>query len=226
MPADETGFDNEVYEVKLDDYNGEYGDFPGVAKRQNDLWDLYEANTDEEMKAGGKGTNSTGENLWARLPRITVEHYDWMDATEAEGKNLTDADNDCCDRWTLTGGAGGLRTLYEALLTELATPAWHWYGMGGDDHAYDYWPNGMAMAAQFRDQLIEIGAAEAPEGQDGSPYHTTYIAENLSRVYWLVRLRWEADQARLDPGYHYSGDFDDFLSADGFGSRDILGLRT
>lgn len=218
--ANANGFDDKVYEVQLDDYNLEYGDFKGVADRQNGLWDLYERNTAEEMlraeaagRTEGLGTNGTGENLWARLPRIEVIYHDADD--EREG-----GDHDAVDRWTIRAGLGGLRTLYDDLLGELATPAWHWYGMGGDDHAYDYWPNGMAMAVQFRDQLIEAARSAGMTGQ----HEVDDVRDDLNRVYWLVRARWEADQRRTAPGHEYPGGFEDFLDAKEFGDREILGF--
>lgn len=219
-------FDDAVYEVQLDDYNLEYGDFKGVADRQNGLWDLYERNTNEEMiraqaagKTEGLGTNGTGENLWARLPRIEVTYHDADD--EREG-----GDHDAVDRWTIRGGLGGLRTLYDDLLGELATPAWHWYGMGGDDHAYDYWPNGMAMAVQFRDQLIEAARGAGMTGQ----HEVDDVRDDLNRVYWLVRARWEADARRAAEkegredmaGLEIA--FDDFMTSEEFGDREILGF--
>lgn len=193
---------HKTYKITLDDYHpGEYTNFSDWAERRNRLIDRYKAEDLDDTSP------------WANLPHVQATLVE-NDDEVAEG-----TEPDGADRWELEGTPNQLRELYHELLVQLATPAWHWYGMGGDDHAFDYWPNTMALAVQFRDALLEIASGEPDDCWAKHPYHTTYVTEDLNRVYWACRTRWEQDEAKTVPGHEYPGTFDDFLAADEFGDR-------
>src|SRR5687768_12598858 len=162
------GFATEVYEIRLDDYHpGEYTNFSEWAKRRNEMIGGYRALAAAERAAG---TDTQFSGSWDNMPFVSAEliEADWdnpsTETLAAEGP---------VDRWALKGTANQLRELYHELLTQLATPAWHWYGMGGDDHAFDYWPNTMRLAVEMRDALLRIAELENSPGFK-DPYHTTY----------------------------------------------------
>jgi hypothetical protein len=90
----------------------------------------------------------------------------------------------------LVGPVHALRAGYERLLADLATPSWHWYGMGGDDHCYDYWPNSMEMALDYLNALIEAVRLDGGEERWDWEYYSKYMRDDLNRVYWLCRTRY------------------------------------
>lgn len=116
------------------------------------------------------------------------------DAKEALGGGL----EDWGALWAIEGDLHALHKVWIACLADLVTPAWDWYGMGGDDHCYDYWPNSMTAMIPFRDQLQELmrSDAELGHGDEGAKK----VGEELARVYWLVRHRYAADQAEQGRG--------------------------
>lgn len=169
----------QVWEITLEDYHpGEISHFEDWAE----WWLVAEGR--RVRRARDEGSELETPRGVLKLDLSGLDDEDWDLDREYEAP-----------RWTIRGDRRSLDHLYHRLLSALAESAWDWYGMGGDDHCYDYWPNTMQMAAEFRDQLVRIGEIEAEEaearGEAGggliAPYSTTYLADELRRVYWLVR---------------------------------------
>jgi len=150
--------------------------------------------------------------------------------------NFTECDYDTDDSgqslWDLrSDDLRALITLFDDLVESLATVTWHWYGLGGDDNCYDYWPNTMDLALKFYTQLKEaIAQAVPPEDRYHNiddDYLQRYHGESLTNVYWLARMRYSHQVNPVDdsnPRSTYIEDADqyfesDLLSKDGFGPK-------
>jgi len=201
MTGKGTGNDTR-FEITLNDYHpGEYTSFDSAAADRRAMLARFN-------DGAGEGTPKAGPG-----PEVEMIEGD-EDAEEYE-----------LDRWIIRGDIRDHRALLSDLLGRLIAPAWDWYGMGGDDHCYDYWPNTMTLAADYRDALAESGMLDAEE--------SLRLNEELRRVYWLCRMRYANDRVGkgAEPGpllmmkgspaeneadaYFES----DILSSEGFGAR-------
>lgn len=132
-----------------------------------------------------------------------------------QDEEFTD-DNDGMARWTITSyNFRDLIHVYNELLNNLSRVTWDWYGLGGDDNCYDYWPNTMRLARDFLEQLYTIASSLTTPGEleDLEACATA----DLNRIYWLARMRYANSGVPVyikDADEYFEADI---LSSEGFG---------
>jgi hypothetical protein len=184
------GRDYEVYTIYLVNPHSEYAVDANAhhSLRVRLVADEYEM-MDQDEKAG------RSEGAWEEaLKKVTPEGLEARGKGESSVGYAGELSFGRIER--VTGPVYALRAGYERLLADLATPSWHWYGMGGDDHCYDYWPNSMEMALDYLNALIEVARRDGGEESWDWKYNSQYLRDDLNRVYWLCRTRYAREEAQ------------------------------
>lgn len=203
-----------TYTIELDDYHpGEITGFESSgACRDRRIWENGHWPGHCYQDADDFGTDIEGNTGSPNCITLLGMRVDMLSVDDEGNLVDEDADDRTMTRWVLTGTASQLRQAYQELLAALSEPAWHWYGMGGDDYCYDYWPNTMRLAADFRDKLYDV----ADKGAWDALYNTQYLADDLCHIYWLARTRYARsnDAAGVDTAEGVRPSNDEYFEMD------------